>query len=265
MILRKFTKNITDQNWFAVGLDVLVVITGIFLGLQVTEWNEERSRQTQVKQYLLALKADLRADKEMLEIITYQIDDSRVRFQVMIDEVARKNISELSNIDLFYSTFEPLYRPYAWNRTTFNQLRASGAVRQINNPKIREIISNYEARSQHLDLDFETDFILTQRVDELAQALINYNYPNLIELLGRWQRAENGDLIDFKNSDLYKKTKNNDLVILSKNMSQIYELSNAMINLSRNYAPRTEYEIPELIKMGEDIISLINAEYGISD
>ena len=28
----------SDQNWFAVGLDVLVVITGIFLGMQVTEW-----------------------------------------------------------------------------------------------------------------------------------------------------------------------------------------------------------------------------------
>jgi hypothetical protein len=35
-------KHVTDQNWFAVGLDVLVVITGIFLGMQVTEWNESR-------------------------------------------------------------------------------------------------------------------------------------------------------------------------------------------------------------------------------
>jgi hypothetical protein len=30
-------QHIQDQNWFAVGLDVLVVITGIFLGMQVTE------------------------------------------------------------------------------------------------------------------------------------------------------------------------------------------------------------------------------------
>ena len=33
---------IQDQNWFAVGLDVLVVITGIFLGMQVAEWNDNR-------------------------------------------------------------------------------------------------------------------------------------------------------------------------------------------------------------------------------
>lgn len=42
MILRRFMKHVTDQNWFAVGLDVIVVITGIFLGMQVTERNEER-------------------------------------------------------------------------------------------------------------------------------------------------------------------------------------------------------------------------------
>jgi hypothetical protein len=36
-------KHVTDQNWFGVALDVLVVITGIFLGMQVTEWNESNS------------------------------------------------------------------------------------------------------------------------------------------------------------------------------------------------------------------------------
>lgn len=44
MILRKFMKHVTEQNWYAVGLDVLVVITGIFLGLQVTEWNDQRKQ-----------------------------------------------------------------------------------------------------------------------------------------------------------------------------------------------------------------------------
>jgi hypothetical protein len=42
MILRRFMKHVSDQNWFAVGLDVIVVVVGIFLGMQVTEWNENR-------------------------------------------------------------------------------------------------------------------------------------------------------------------------------------------------------------------------------
>ena len=42
MILRRFMAHFSDQNWFAVGLDVIVVVVGIFLGMQVTEWNDNR-------------------------------------------------------------------------------------------------------------------------------------------------------------------------------------------------------------------------------
>ena len=59
MLLRRFTQHLKDQNWFAVGLDVIVVIVGIFLGMQVTEWNEERLLTKQEVKYLKALDMDL--------------------------------------------------------------------------------------------------------------------------------------------------------------------------------------------------------------
>ena len=52
MILRRFTQHINEQNWFAVGLDVLVVIVGILLGLQVQQIIEERQRQDSEHLYL---------------------------------------------------------------------------------------------------------------------------------------------------------------------------------------------------------------------
>jgi|GEM_PF-4034116 len=60
MILRRFVKHVTDQNWFAVGLDVLVVITGIFLGMQVTEWNEQRKETQREHLFLTQLNSDIR-------------------------------------------------------------------------------------------------------------------------------------------------------------------------------------------------------------
>ena len=33
MILRRFMKHVGSQNWFAVGLDVLVVIFGVYIGI----------------------------------------------------------------------------------------------------------------------------------------------------------------------------------------------------------------------------------------
>ena len=49
MILRSVTKHIKDQNWFAVGLDFLIVVVGVFIGIQVANWNEEQQQQQLLK------------------------------------------------------------------------------------------------------------------------------------------------------------------------------------------------------------------------
>lgn len=67
MILRRFMKHVTEQNWFAVGLDVIVVITGIFLGMQVSEWNESYSNIKQEQVYLKLLIRDLEQLEDALD------------------------------------------------------------------------------------------------------------------------------------------------------------------------------------------------------
>ncbi len=42
MILRRVTKHVQEQNWFSVGIDFLIVVTGVFIGIQVANWNGER-------------------------------------------------------------------------------------------------------------------------------------------------------------------------------------------------------------------------------
>ncbi len=40
MILRRMADAIREQNWFTVFIETLIVVIGIFLGFQMTEWNE---------------------------------------------------------------------------------------------------------------------------------------------------------------------------------------------------------------------------------
>lgn len=42
MILRSLTKHVRDQNWFAVGLDFIIVVVGVYIGIEVANWNEAR-------------------------------------------------------------------------------------------------------------------------------------------------------------------------------------------------------------------------------
>lgn len=58
MLLRRITQHIKEQYWFAVVLDFLIVVLGIFAGLQVDNWNEERKARAEERDYLLRLSED---------------------------------------------------------------------------------------------------------------------------------------------------------------------------------------------------------------
>ena len=90
MILRRFMKHITDQNWFAVGLDVVVVIVGIFLGLQVQTWYENREAKIQANAFVEQLHEDLilaeAASKRVLLRRFSTFDDLRTAMNVLLSD-----------------------------------------------------------------------------------------------------------------------------------------------------------------------------------
>lgn len=55
MLLRRITKHVKEQNWFAVGIDFFIVVIGVFIGIQVANWNAlqyERREETAIVERL---------------------------------------------------------------------------------------------------------------------------------------------------------------------------------------------------------------------
>ena len=59
MILRRITKHVKDQNWFAVGVDFLIVVVGILIAFQITNWSEKRQETAELTRTEMALQDDL--------------------------------------------------------------------------------------------------------------------------------------------------------------------------------------------------------------
>ena len=59
MLLRRITKHVKDQNWFAVGIDFVIVVVGVFIGLQVANWNEARGFAARETGYLEKLRDEI--------------------------------------------------------------------------------------------------------------------------------------------------------------------------------------------------------------
>jgi hypothetical protein len=61
LILRSLTKHVQDQNWFAVSLDFAIVVIGVFIGIQVANWNEERAEYRRETDALMQLRKEIEA------------------------------------------------------------------------------------------------------------------------------------------------------------------------------------------------------------
>ena len=52
MIFKRFAANLRAQNWFAIALEVAIVIVGVFIGTWVANWNEERLEREETARML---------------------------------------------------------------------------------------------------------------------------------------------------------------------------------------------------------------------
>ena len=59
MLLRSITKHVRDQNWFAVALDFFIVVAGILIAFQISNWNEARQQKDSERDYLERLHSDV--------------------------------------------------------------------------------------------------------------------------------------------------------------------------------------------------------------
>lgn len=70
MILRRLTKHVKDQNWFAVTLDFVIVVIGVLLAMQISNWNAARGDRERGAGYSAQLSSDLRAELATVDAIT---------------------------------------------------------------------------------------------------------------------------------------------------------------------------------------------------
>jgi len=67
MILRKLADAIRQQNWFTVVLEILIVVIGILIGLQVDGWNERRATAQLYRAALNAFLVESTSNRELLD------------------------------------------------------------------------------------------------------------------------------------------------------------------------------------------------------
>jgi len=74
MIIRKLVEAIRNQNWFTVILEILIVVIGLFIGLQLDDWNQRRIDRADESAYLQELLEDFEANRMALDGTTRRLE-----------------------------------------------------------------------------------------------------------------------------------------------------------------------------------------------
>ena len=62
MLLRRVIEHLRRQEWTAIAIDLVIVVVGVFIGIQVANWNEARVNDARASGYLERIHNDLEAD-----------------------------------------------------------------------------------------------------------------------------------------------------------------------------------------------------------
>jgi len=94
MILRRFMQHVKEQNWLAVGLDVLVVIFGVYIGIYLGEVASERATRSDVQESLEIVRVQLQEDLKTVDTIIAYRQEKLKEPELLLSLMAQDDLDE---------------------------------------------------------------------------------------------------------------------------------------------------------------------------
>lgn len=143
MILRRIIAHFRKQEWMAIGIDFVIVVVGVFVGIQVANWNAEAADRRLGEAYVERLSRDMGRDLEMRrgEAAYYgAVLASVVRANELLADPGSDTEALVVNA---YRASEITYWPQT--RATWEEIVSSGDIGLLPQDAVDGGVSNYYA------------------------------------------------------------------------------------------------------------------------
>ena len=119
---------------YAIG-EILLVVVGILIALQINNWNETRKERIVEIKYLKNLKHDLQSDSTDLVYYKNIRQGQANAAHELIQYANSNNVDDIYKLDSLYSTIA-LWWEFVPNNNTFEELRSSGNLKLLRNDSL---------------------------------------------------------------------------------------------------------------------------------
>jgi hypothetical protein len=146
MIVRRIREHAVHHNWFAAAIDFLIVVIGVYLGIQASNWNQTRETRAQAREYRAMLQSDLDANLENLAARRHYYGWVRSEALATLADLDRPSAA-LDQQFLIHAYQATQIQPWALKRNTYDEILSVGAMASLGDPLLRDRIANYYVTS----------------------------------------------------------------------------------------------------------------------
>jgi len=144
VILRRLAQHVKDQNWFAVALDFVIVVTGILIAFQITNWKTGREDRRVYDQGFERVIAELKVNLVMQQAVREGIAKELPIIQRALEDLraCRADETALANVK---AALVPLSLTYMQvvDTAAIEQFLGNDAFLPFQVPETRELLATF--------------------------------------------------------------------------------------------------------------------------
>ena len=178
MILRRLSQALKEQNWMAIVIEFVLLVVGVFLGIQVANWNETQQDYKREAEFIVRLDRDFqKIDARLADNISRWEGKTTATLRVLADLEAfqktgrwpRTKAEMLADLN---DTFN--YRIPAPRSATYIELLSAGQLGLIRNTNLRDALLEYDAQVGYSMTAFD---VLVNRVEPfMARVVVHLEF-----------------------------------------------------------------------------------------
>lgn len=184
MILSRLSQAIRHQNWFAVAIEFVVVVSGVVIGFAITGWAEDRSDHRRAELYLERLAADMAEnERRYMQSRDFRADVRAFGMEALAYAEGRREAEPPWRVILAYFNASQAGGSELV-AATFGELVATGDLRLLPNAELRSGLSAYYSQQGLIRITDELPAYRQSVRGAIPIELQNYIWANCYQTMG---------------------------------------------------------------------------------
>ena len=150
MLLRRITNHVKNENWFAVFIDFLIVVVGVFIGIQVANWNDQRQMKNQQNLVETRLLSDFQfINQELTQAEAYS-KKVILSLDTLRSVIQKGEATSQEDKDVKFALLRGYSHPtFVRHSPTYSELVSSGRLDLIKQDNLRIGLARYDEQSEN--------------------------------------------------------------------------------------------------------------------